>query len=40
VNARNTDSITTNNIRLDPRFGLASAYQGSRSIRLSARFRF
>lgn len=40
VNERNTDNITTNNIRPDPRFGLASAYQGVRSIRLAAKFRF
>jgi len=40
VAARNSDAITTNNIRPNATFGLDSAYQAARSVRVAAKFRF
>lgn len=40
VQQLNSDSITTNNIRFDPRFGLADQYLGARTFRLQAKFTF
>jgi hypothetical protein len=40
VQALNSDSSTTNNIRIDPRFKMADQWQDARSFRLMAKFLF